>query len=206
MMVESGLLLFPRSPKIINFQKNRTPNRIKTPISSIFFGLGLLFWVWNRTVNLLARTTRNYPGRMNTTPEQETCIICVTYVRTKGHRYTPRHYNYLRRRAGPCGEAMPTRGRGKGRLSHAAEDSVLYADAGALCVCAFFFLRPVSKKGRRAVGSGATHAYISLHRTARPTNTLPLAPRWRRLTAIEAAAKTGKVMRPRVGRVQMQHR
>ena len=25
------------------------------------------------------------PGRMNTSPEQETSIICVTYIRTKGH-------------------------------------------------------------------------------------------------------------------------
>ena len=79
------------------------------------------------------------------------------------------------------------------------------ADAGALC--ALFFLRPVSeKRRRRAVGSGATHAYISLHRKARPTHTLPIAPRWRRLTAIEAAAKAGKDMRRSVGGVQMQHR
>ena len=70
---------------------------------------------------MLARTTRTYPGRMNTSPEQQTSIIYVAYVRTKGHRYTPRHYDYLSRKTGPCGEAMPTRGRGEGRQSNAAE-------------------------------------------------------------------------------------
>ena len=120
-MIGFGLFLFPRSQKIIDFQKKRTQNRTKTPISSIFFSIGFAFGVWNRTIIMLARTIRICPGRMNTSPEQETSGICVTYVRTKGHRYTPRHDNYLSRRAGPCGEAMSTRGRGLGRLSHAAE-------------------------------------------------------------------------------------
>ena len=57
----------------------------KRPYLPLFFGLGLLFWVWNRTIIMLARTTLNCPGRMNTSPEQETSIIYVTYVRTKGH-------------------------------------------------------------------------------------------------------------------------
>ena len=53
---------------------------------------------------------------------------------------------------------------------------VLCTDAGALCAV-FVFLRPVSeKRRRRAVGSGATHAYISLHRIARPTHTAHRAP------------------------------
>ena len=33
----------------------------------------------------------------------------------------PRHYSYLSRKAGPCGEAMPMRGRGEGRQGQAAE-------------------------------------------------------------------------------------
>ena len=54
-----------------------------------------------------------------------------------------------------------------------------------LCAVIFFLqTRPVSEKtSHRAVGSGGTHA----HRTARPTHTLhialPIAPRWRLLTA-----------------------
>ena len=36
--------LFPRSQKIINFHKNRTLNRTKTPISFIFFWTGFAFW------------------------------------------------------------------------------------------------------------------------------------------------------------------
>ena len=122
-MVGFGLFLFPRSQKIIDFQKKRTQNRTKTPISSIFFSIGFAFGVWNRTIIMLARTIRICPGRMNTSPEQETSIIHVkTYSpRVKPHRYTPRHFNNLSRRAAPCGEAMPTRGRGEGQQSHAAE-------------------------------------------------------------------------------------
>ena len=94
-MVGFALFLFRRSPKIIDFQKNRTQNRPKTPISSFFFSLGLLFLGLGTEQQLcLARTARNCPRRRNTSPEQETSIICVTYVRTKGQRYTLRHYNY----------------------------------------------------------------------------------------------------------------
>ena len=110
---------------------------------------------------------------------------------------------------------MPTRGRGPakscgggsaGCRCNIDETAVCFVLTRVLCVL-FFFLRPVSeKRRRRAVGSGATHAYISLHRKARPTHTLPIAPRWRGLTAIEAAAKAGKVMRRRVSRVQTEHR
>ena len=80
---------------------------------------------------------------------------------------------------------------------------MLCADAGVLR--AVFLVTTVKKSRRRAVGSEATHAYRCIG-IARPTFTLPIAPRRRRLTAIEAAAKVGKVMRRRVGRVQMQHR
>ena len=119
-----GLTFFysPGAKTVINFQKNRTQNWTKTPISSTFF-IGFAFWGLSRTIIMLARTTRNCPGRMNTSPEQETSIIHVTTYspRVKPHRYTPRHFNNLSRRAAPCGEAMPTRGRGEGQQSHAAE-------------------------------------------------------------------------------------
>ena len=118
--------------------------------------------------------------------------------RVMPHRYNPRPYNCLSRRAGPCGAAMPTRGRGVGRQCHATEGwqgaDRLNIDETAVCFveycsmltrvrCVLFFflqMRPVSEKSsRRAVGSRATPA----HRTARPTHTLHIAPRWRLLTA-----------------------
>ena len=131
----------------------------------------MLFWVWNRTIILLARTTRNCPGRMNTSPEQETSIICVTYVRTKGQRYTLRHYNYQVSHEGQAlwrshADARPRLGPAKshggglaGCRCNIDETAVCFVLTRLICVL-FFFLRPVSEKSRRrAVGSGATHAY-----------------------------------------------
>ena len=45
-----GLFSSPRSQKIINFRKSRTQNGPNVPRSSIFFLLGLVFWVSNQTV------------------------------------------------------------------------------------------------------------------------------------------------------------
>ena len=130
--------------------------------------------VWNRTTILLARTTRNCAGLMNTSLEQETSIIYVTYVRTKGHRCTPRHNKYLLRRAGPCGEAMPTRGPGKGRLSHAAE-GWQGADATSMTVsfvltrvlCAVFFFPTTGQRKKSsslwALGRHAIYRCIAQH-------------------------------------------
>ena len=90
----------------------------KRPYLAGFLGLGLLLGVGTETST--ARTTRNFPWRMNASPEQETSIIYVTYEHSKAHAsyvHTTRHYNYLARRAGPCSEAMPTRGRGEARQS-----------------------------------------------------------------------------------------
>ena len=42
-MIGFGLFLFPRSQKIINFQKKRAQNRAKMPISSNYFWIGLAF-------------------------------------------------------------------------------------------------------------------------------------------------------------------
>ena len=81
------------------------------------------------------------------------------------------------------------------------EAAVCFVLTRALCVL-FFSTTGQRKESLSCCGLwGDTR--ISLHRTARPTHTLPIAPRWRRLTAIEAAAKAGKVMRRRVGRVLM---
>ena len=137
------------------------------------------------------------------------------------HRYTPRDYNHLSRRAGPCGEAMPTRGRGEGQLTATSNGGGLAGcrcniDETAVCfvltrvLCVLFFFFPTDATGQRKKSSSCFGLWadtrISLHRTARPTHTLPIAPRWRRLTAFKTAAKAGKVMLRRVGRVQMQHR
>ena len=73
---------FPGPKTESTFKKTGPKIGPKRPYLSILGGLGLLFWVWNRTIVPWAKTTRNCPGRMNTSPEQETSI---TYVRTKGH-------------------------------------------------------------------------------------------------------------------------
>ena len=46
----------------------------------------MFFGDWNRTIIMLARTTRNCPGRMNTSHEQETSIIYLRDVRMASAR------------------------------------------------------------------------------------------------------------------------
>ena len=108
-MVGFGLFLFPRSQKTINFQKTGPKIEPKCPYLP-FFSLRLLFGVWNRTKIMLSRTTRNCPWRMNASPEQETGIIYVTYVRTKGYRYTRTHHAFITiSHEGQALEARPCR-------------------------------------------------------------------------------------------------
>ena len=159
----------PPVPKNNQLLKQQDPKSDQRPYLPFFVGFAVSGLEPNN--NYVGQDNPHCPGRMNTSPEQESSIIYVTHVRTKDHRYTPRHYNYLSRRAGPCGEAMPTRGRGERRLSRAAEgwqgaDANIYETAvrfvltRLLCVLFFFFLRPVSEKSRRrAVCSGATRAH-----------------------------------------------
>ena len=125
-MVGFGLFLFPRSQKYRRAIK-QDPKSDQNAHIFHFGGIGFAFWgllfgVWNRTLIMLARTTHNCPRRMNTSPEQETSIIYVTYVRTKGHAATRRHYDLSLTK----GRALwrghkPTRGRGEGWQSNAAE-------------------------------------------------------------------------------------
>ena len=61
----------------------------KTPISSAFFGVLVCFFGFGTEIRMLARTTRNCPGRMNTSPEQETSIIYVTYAVSYTHLTLP---------------------------------------------------------------------------------------------------------------------
>ena len=107
----------------------------------------------------------------------------------------------------PCGEAMPTRGHRRpvkscggflaGCRCNIDETAVCFVLTRVLCVCCVFFSTTGQrKKSSSCCGlSGATHAYRCIAQHA-PRTHCPL-------TAIEAAAKAGKDMRRRVGRVQM---
>ena len=158
---------------------------------------------------MLAETTRKITERIKTSCEQETGIY-LRHVCTHSVQHQKRGGSLSRcfspnqaatkQKHGPCGEAMPTRGRGEGRQRHVAEGwqgagatsmippralstKLPHIDAGAWCPNLLFFLlqTPSSghRKSSRALGPAATHA----HRTARPTHTPNNAPRWRRWTA-----------------------
>ena len=65
----------PPIPKKINLEKKTGPKMAQMdPDLRFSFLMGLGFWVSNPTAMLLARTTRNCPGRMKTSCEQETSI------------------------------------------------------------------------------------------------------------------------------------
>ena len=75
-----GYFLFPRSQKIISFQKSGTQKWTKVPISPSFWGIGFVFLGLEPNNNLDGQEDPNCPGRMNTSHEQETSIIYRTYV------------------------------------------------------------------------------------------------------------------------------
>ena len=80
-----GFIFFysPDPPQISTLQK-KTGSKIgrKCPYLQFVFGLGLVYWVSEWTNNLVGQENPSCPGRMNTSPEQETRIVYVTYVRT----------------------------------------------------------------------------------------------------------------------------
>ena len=93
-------------------------------------GMGLFFWVSNRTI-MLTRTTRNCPRRIKTSREQVNGInlrhVCISHsvqqqkrAGSLGRWFAP-HQATTQYTHGPCGEAMPALGRGEGQQSFVAE-------------------------------------------------------------------------------------
>ena len=148
---------------------NKSALNIRTQIGPKGPYLPFLFflWFWNQTTIVLARTTQNCPGRMNTSHEQETSIIYLRHVCTHsvsekeagshGRWFATPHQaiTISHQRHGPCGEALPTRGCGEGQRSHVVEGwqgadatsltrrcgvrcrLLKHADTGALCAVLF---------------------------------------------------------------------
>ena len=108
--------LFPRSQKKDQLPKTASHFGRQCPYRHEILELGLFFWglAWANTVVGQEKPCR--PGRMNTSHEQETTVIYFTYICTYTHWMADglRHTKLLlvpHQRHGPCGEAMPTRGR-----------------------------------------------------------------------------------------------
>ena len=207
-MIGFGVFIFP-GPKNNQLQKNRTQTRTKVPISSNFLGIVFFLLGLEPSSNLLGHDNSQLP-RANEhivlSRNHDHLYTSRRYARRKreGRRLawqmvfaTKPRYCYPSPKAyGPCGEAMPTRGCGEGQQSPAA-DGWQGADATSMtprcgvgcrllnCSMLTRVLRVLSvvfaaevPGSCRALGSGATHT----HHTARPTQTLHIAPRWHRLT------------------------
>ena len=82
-MVEFGLFLFPRSQKI-HLKTKKNKKKMDQSAHIFHFGGDWVCFLggWNRTITVLARTTRNCPWRMNTPHEQQTSIIYLRHVCT----------------------------------------------------------------------------------------------------------------------------
>ena len=94
------LLLFPRSQKKIKFRK-QDPKSDQNAHNFLFLS-GLLFRVWNRTIIMLARTTRDCPGRikyrLSKKPASSTSRTGMCAPRVMRHRCTPRHISLTKGR------------------------------------------------------------------------------------------------------------
>ena len=120
-----------RGPQKRQLQKFRTHIRTRVPIPFTLGGIGFGVLGLQPNDNLDGHGDPNCLGRMDTTQEQQTCRICVTYVGAVYIAATRRparvadgwrHTKLLsEQRHGPCGKTMPTRGRREGRKSHEVE-------------------------------------------------------------------------------------
>ena len=205
-----GLFLLLRSQKVVNFQKNsstQTQNRTKVPMSSIWGGIVFLGGLephnnlagqdntqlpranghiaWERNQNHLS-TSRMYAQRQREGAKLAWQMVCTTtpsyyHLSPKtwpvwwGHANAPKGNRVMRRMVG--------RVQMQHRWHRGAVCVVEYLTAACWrgCSVCFFSAAYVLVPGsRRALGSRATQA----HRTASPTHTLHIAPRWRRLTTL----------------------